>query len=58
MASTNSRSADSVELDEEEYCFFGKIVESHLPGLKTLNFAYSNGGLNPTMFKALSPRAK
>jgi hypothetical protein len=29
-----------------------EIIESHLPGLKALNFAYSNGGLNPTMFKA------
>ena len=29
-----------------------EIIESHLPGLKVLNFAYSNGGLNPTMFNA------
>ena len=29
-----------------------EIMESHLPGLKVLNFAYSNGGLNPTMFDA------
>jgi len=29
-----------------------EVVESHLPGLKVLNFAYSNGGLNPTMFDA------
>jgi len=29
-----------------------EILESHLPGLKVLNFAYSNGGLNPTMFDA------
>ena len=28
------------------------IIESHFPGLKVLNFAYSNGGLNPTMFAA------
>jgi hypothetical protein len=28
------------------------ILESHLPGMKVLNFAYSNGGLNPTMFDA------
>jgi hypothetical protein len=28
------------------------IIESHLPGLEVLNFAYSNGGLNPTMFDA------
>jgi len=29
-----------------------EIIESHLTGLKVLNFAYSNGGLNPTMFDA------
>ncbi len=29
-----------------------EIVESHLDGMKVLNFAYSNGGLNPTMFDA------
>ena len=29
-----------------------EIMESHLPGLKVLNFAYSNGGLNQTMFVA------
>ena len=29
-----------------------EIIESHLPGLKVLNFAFSNGGLNPTMFDA------
>ena len=29
-----------------------EIMESHLPGFKVLNFAYSNGGLNPTMFDA------
>ncbi len=29
-----------------------EIMETHLPALKVLNFAYSNGGLNPTMFKA------
>ncbi len=29
-----------------------EILESHLPGLKVLNFAYSNGGLNRTMFEA------
>ena len=29
-----------------------EIMESHLPGLKVLNFAYSNGGLNTAMFEA------
>jgi hypothetical protein len=29
-----------------------EIMEDHLPGLEVLNFAYSNGGLNPTMFEA------
>lgn len=29
-----------------------EIMESKLPGLKVLNFAYSNGGLNKTMFEA------
>ncbi len=29
-----------------------EIMESHLPGLKVLNFAFSNGGLNQTMFVA------
>lgn len=29
-----------------------KILETHLPGLQVLNFAYSNGGLNPIMFDA------
>lgn len=29
-----------------------EIIESHLPDLKVLNFGYSNGGLNPTMFDA------
>lgn len=29
-----------------------ETIESHLPGLKVLNFAYSNGGLNSTMFDA------
>lgn len=29
-----------------------EIIESHLPGMKVLNFGYSNGGLNPTMFDA------
>lgn len=29
-----------------------EIMESHLSDLKVLNFAYSNGGLNPTMFDA------
>lgn len=29
-----------------------EIIEMHLPGLKVLNFAFSNGGLNPTMFNA------
>ncbi len=29
-----------------------EIMETHLTGMKVLNFAYSNGGLNPTMFDA------
>jgi hypothetical protein len=29
-----------------------EIIESYLPEMKVLNFAYSNGGLNPTMFDA------
>jgi len=29
-----------------------QIMESHLPGFQILNFAYSNGGLNSTMFEA------
>ena len=29
-----------------------EIIEMRLPGLKVLNFAFSNGGLNPTMFDA------
>lgn len=29
-----------------------KIIEKNLPGMKVLNFGYSNGGLNPEMFKA------
>ncbi len=29
-----------------------QIIEKRLPGLKVLNFAFSNGGLNPTMFDA------
>lgn len=29
-----------------------EIMESQLPGLKVLNFAYSNGGLNQVMFDA------
>jgi len=29
-----------------------EIMETHLSGLKVLNFAYSNGGLNSTMFDA------
>ena len=29
-----------------------EIIELHLPGLKVLNFAYSNGGLNQTMYEA------
>jgi hypothetical protein len=29
-----------------------EIIESHLPEMKVLNFGYSNGGLNPTMFDA------
>lgn len=29
-----------------------EIFELHLPGLKVLNFAYSNGGINPVMFDA------
>lgn len=29
-----------------------EIMQSHLHGLKVLNFAYSNGGLNPVMFEA------
>jgi hypothetical protein len=28
-----------------------EIIEMKLPGMKVLNFAYSNGGLNPTMFE-------
>jgi len=28
------------------------IIESHLSGMKVLNFAFSNGGLNPKMFDA------
>jgi hypothetical protein len=28
-----------------------EIMEKKLPGLKVLNFGYSNGGLNPTMFE-------
>ena len=29
-----------------------EIMESHLQEMKVLNFGYSNGGLNPTMFNA------
>jgi len=29
-----------------------EVMEMNLPGMKVLNFAYSNGGLNPVMFKA------
>ena len=29
-----------------------QIIQKHLPQLKILNFGYSNGGLNPTMFEA------
>lgn len=29
-----------------------EIMETHVAGMKVLNFAYSNGGLNPTMFEA------
>lgn len=29
-----------------------ETMESHLPGLRVLNFAFSNGGLNPVMFEA------
>ncbi|HOO83534.1 MAG TPA: hypothetical protein PLS94_03140 [Prolixibacteraceae bacterium] len=29
-----------------------QIMQKHLPQLKILNFGYSNGGLNPTMFNA------
>ena len=29
-----------------------EAMKPHLPGLKILNFGYSNGGLNPTMFEA------
>ena len=29
-----------------------ELMRTHLPDQKILNFAYSNGGLNPTMFKA------
>jgi hypothetical protein len=28
------------------------VMKEYLPGLKVLNFGYSNGGLNPTMFRA------
>jgi hypothetical protein len=28
------------------------VMESKLPGMKVLNFGYSNGGLNPTIFEA------
>jgi hypothetical protein len=28
-----------------------EIMEKKLPGMKVLNFGYSNGGLNPTMYK-------
>ncbi len=29
-----------------------EVMQDELPGLRILNFAYSNGGLNPTMFRA------
>ncbi|HPR32781.1 MAG TPA: hypothetical protein PLK12_11825 [Prolixibacteraceae bacterium] len=29
-----------------------EVMEKHLPGMKVLNFGYSNGGLNPEMFEA------
>lgn len=29
-----------------------EIMEKNLPGMKVLNFGYSNGGLNPEMFRA------
>jgi hypothetical protein len=29
-----------------------EVMEKNLPGMKVLNFGYSNGGLNPAMFEA------
>jgi hypothetical protein len=29
-----------------------EVMEKNLPGMKVLNFGYSNGGLNPVMFEA------